>query len=296
MKAIAVSVWIFINLVFFGMCGYIYLLWSQYWLYISRQKQHQDELVRRSDTPLVDYFQEPIVFNEQLNQPISGNELRYKKTTLFKRKNKPRFARVQLTEPPTYRKNCSKCKNNLNRLSTFKDQLVVRFRQVLHEESNVFISKKDNPYGVKFSGRKIQADGKKPKTLICDLKQVLPKVNTISGFQTPFIGTDLGRLIPRNKLFSQNEHYNNCAIITNSGAFTGSRLGPLIDNHDLVLRFNHAPTKGYELDVGSKTSIRILNSQVVSKPEFNFLSSSMYRNIKLLAWDPCNYTTSLEKF
>lgn len=58
MKAIAVSVWIFINLVFFGMCGYIYLLWSQYWLYISRQKQHQDDFVKKVDTrPLVDYFQ-----------------------------------------------------------------------------------------------------------------------------------------------------------------------------------------------------------------------------------------------
>lgn len=67
------------------------------------------------------------------------------------------------------------------------------------------------------------------------------------------------------------------------------------DSHDLVLRFNHAPTKGYELDVGSKTSVRILNSQVVSKPEFHFLDSNMYHNIKLLAWDPCNYTSTLQQ-
>lgn len=36
----------------------------------------------------------------------------------------------------------------------------------------------------------------------------------------------------------------------------------LSDLHDYVMRFNHAPTQGYEVDVGRKTTIRVVNSQV----------------------------------
>lgn len=42
------SVWIFINLVFLGMCGYIYLLWSQYWQYVERQQEHMAGLMNNA--------------------------------------------------------------------------------------------------------------------------------------------------------------------------------------------------------------------------------------------------------
>jgi hypothetical protein len=68
----------------------------------------------------------------------------------------------------------------------------------------------------------------------------------------------------------------------------------ILDSHDLVLRFNHAPTKGFEEDVGRKTTIRVLNSQVVTRKEFKFLESDMYKNVTVVAWDPSNYKSTLD--
>ena len=38
---------------------------------------------------------------------------------------------------------------------------------------------------------------------------------------------------------------------------SGSNLGAEIDANEVVVRFNNAPTKGYEKDVGKKTSLRL---------------------------------------
>ena len=76
--------------------------------------------------------------------------------------------------------------------------------------------------------------------------------------------------------------------------------GPLIDANDFVIRFNAAPTHGYESDVGSKTSLRIINSQVVANPSFKFLDESHLSPVQLfskspvLVWDPSGYNSSLD--
>ncbi|XP_026203260.1 CMP-N-acetylneuraminate-beta-galactosamide-alpha-2,3-sialyltransferase 1-like [Anabas testudineus] len=49
-----------------------------------------------------------------------------------------------------------------------------------------------------------------------------------------------------------------CAVVGNSVNLKGSHYGPLIDVHDIVIRMNRGPTKGYESDVGTKTTHHVM--------------------------------------
>lgn len=48
-------------------------------------------------------------------------------------------------------------------------------------------------------------------------------------------------------------------LVGNSGLMKSKEWGSEIDSYDVVIRFNHAPTDGYEKYVGSKTTLRLVN-------------------------------------
>ncbi|XP_030644296.1 CMP-N-acetylneuraminate-beta-galactosamide-alpha-2,3-sialyltransferase 1-like [Chanos chanos] len=48
-----------------------------------------------------------------------------------------------------------------------------------------------------------------------------------------------------------------CSVLGNSGNLLGSHYGDQIDSGDCVIRMNKAPTKGYERDVGTRTTHHI---------------------------------------
>ncbi|XP_038064612.1 alpha-N-acetyl-neuraminyl-2,3-beta-galactosyl-1,3-N-acetyl-galactosaminide alpha-2,6-sialyltransferase-like isoform X2 [Patiria miniata] len=50
-----------------------------------------------------------------------------------------------------------------------------------------------------------------------------------------------------------------CSLVSNSGHILGSRLGDEIDEGDCVFRLNAAPTLAYELDVGRRTTARVVS-------------------------------------
>ncbi|XP_028317736.1 CMP-N-acetylneuraminate-beta-galactosamide-alpha-2,3-sialyltransferase 1-like, partial [Gouania willdenowi] len=56
-----------------------------------------------------------------------------------------------------------------------------------------------------------------------------------------------------------------CAVVGNSGSLKKSHYGPLIDLHDVVMRINRGQTKGFEADVGSKTTHHIFYPESAKK-------------------------------
>jgi len=65
------------------------------------------------------------------------------------------------------------------------------------------------------------------------------------------------------------------AVVGASGHLIDSKFGEFIDSHDQVIRFNRSPTEGYTDDVGSKTTLRVVNNHVFCNVD---VSSDGYSN------------------
>ncbi|XP_062891810.1 alpha-N-acetylgalactosaminide alpha-2,6-sialyltransferase 3-like isoform X2 [Mobula hypostoma] len=50
-----------------------------------------------------------------------------------------------------------------------------------------------------------------------------------------------------------------CSIVSSSGQMLGRKLGAEIDQSECIWRMNNAPTEGYETDVGSRTTVRVVS-------------------------------------
>ncbi|XP_048450460.1 CMP-N-acetylneuraminate-beta-galactosamide-alpha-2,3-sialyltransferase 4 [Rhincodon typus] len=56
-----------------------------------------------------------------------------------------------------------------------------------------------------------------------------------------------------------------CVIVGNGYTLKNSSLGETINEYDVVIRINDAPVRGYEKDVGSKTTLRFFYPESAAK-------------------------------
>ncbi|XP_005994027.1 alpha-2,8-sialyltransferase 8B isoform X2 [Latimeria chalumnae] len=78
------------------------------------------------------------------------------------------------------------------------------------------------------------------------------------------ISQNLYKLLPRVSPL-KNRHFQNCAIVGNSGILLNSNCGREIDDHQFVIRCNLAPVQEYASDVGTKTDFVTMNPSVIQR-------------------------------
>ncbi|MED6222376.1 glycosyltransferase 29 [Stylosanthes scabra] len=66
-----------------------------------------------------------------------------------------------------------------------------------------------------------------------------------------------------NSSSESSSRYSSCAVVGNSGILLKKHYGSVIDSHEVVIRLNHARVQGFEQNVGSKTNISFVNSNIL---------------------------------
>lgn len=78
-----------------------------------------------------------------------------------------------------------------------------------------------------------------------------------------------------------------CAVVSSLGQVLGSGCGREIDGHECVIRMNAAPARGFEADVGNRTTVRVVSHSSVRRllhhEAFFFQQEA---NTRYVVWGP----------
>ncbi|XP_078525171.1 beta-galactoside alpha-2,6-sialyltransferase 1-like [Lissotriton helveticus] len=131
--------------------------------------------------------------------------------------------------------------------------------------------------------------------LLCMLRE-RASVETLQPHRGPPDTVEWAKYLPFQNLSEELGHLKNCAVVSSAGSIQRSSLGKEIDGHDAVLRFNSAPVLRYADDVGTKTTLRLINSKVMASKSYRFLNDTLYTDGILVAWDPAPYSANLTEW
>lgn len=232
------------------MCGYMYLLWSQYWMYMDRQIEtttstydQQIYFYNRGYLPHETQNKSTVshqILASNLSTSSTKNseiKLRTKHSTkenssiTIIRNSRPRFPNLQMKEfeMDSKRYFCFHNESSTicdSKTSEYKEDILTELRKVLIDESNVLKVGLENPYNVHYDGERGNYMTKSPKQVLCELK----KVNLRMLKRSDVSSHPLRDYLPKRNLF-ENRNFNSCAIVSSAGALKDSNLGQFIGTY-----------------------------------------------------------------
>ncbi|XP_077981989.1 CMP-N-acetylneuraminate-beta-1,4-galactoside alpha-2,3-sialyltransferase-like [Glandiceps talaboti] len=96
------------------------------------------------------------------------------------------------------------------------------------------------------------------------------------------------RVMTDSSLTRGNTNVNGCRrciIVGSGGILKNTRLGGQIDGYDVIIRANLAPVRGYEADVGSKTSIRFAYPEAAPRTDSSYDPGALFGMVVFKARD-----------
>lgn len=233
MRALVLSIWVFINLVFFGMCGYMYLLWSQYWLELEKQVQP----TQFNYDQQIYYYNRGYILNDTSkshnfteNKRIKHSTKENNSITIIKN-SKPRFPNLQNKEfeVDTKEYTCTEkdsTKECDKKILDYKENILKELRRVFTDETNILKAGVESRYNVQYKGNRGNYMNKNSKEILCELKRVTLKTLTKADVHVKW--SYLRDHLPKRSLFDGRNSYNSCAIVASAGSLKNSNLGNII--------------------------------------------------------------------
>eukprot|EP00118_Oscarella_pearsei_P004397 m.18701 g.18701 ORF g.18701 m.18701 type:complete len:373 (+) comp27717_c0_seq1:166-1284(+) len=105
-------------------------------------------------------------------------------------------------------------------------------------------------------------------TLLCCFKRMRQKMplSLTKLDSVLLLHSNCSRYLTQSLPERKPQMFNSCAVVSSGPSMLKFKLGKEIDSHDAIFRINMAPTKSFEKYVGSKTTIRVLNSKILKHP------------------------------
>ncbi|KAH8040222.1 hypothetical protein HPB51_009770 [Rhipicephalus microplus] len=146
-------------------------------------------------------------------------------------------------------------------------------------------------YGVRACGRK-PARFAPPKQLLA--KAIALRMSMLTRDTEPFKRMGYSQYFPATEFYANR--FNSCALVSSAGSMLGSKLGPEIDGHETVVRFNDAPTCGFRRRRGgahhdAPTQLASAGAARVRLLQFGVVP----QRHSWIVWDPSRDRQPLEK-